>query len=248
MTIKSIIEAFENQQVLLNYIFKSFTIGEEWQWSQDQQIMYPNIFAVEPTISFQTQDTINYKMVLIFSDRSFEGNENHLEIKSNLNTGTLIYINDFINNYIDNNNLQLSMGQPTYLHYQEQGNDRSYKIRAEFNVAIPIALCVINFTPICLPAPPVCNVVLDNAVAFIIRSIELNIRTTFTNITGINYFEVYLRDSLSAYSLVNVENNPQLINVFDIPFPGPETYFVRIDWFDTCGGIGSQEFGPFVLP
>lgn len=240
MTIKSIIEAFQNEQLILNYIFKSFTIGEEWQWSQDQQIMYPNIFAVEPTYSFQTTNTINYKMVLIFSDRSFEGNENHLEIKSNLNTGVLIYMNDF-NNYIETNNLQLTLSDPSYLHYQEQGKDRSYKIRAEFNIAVPIALCSsLNlWQPVCAPQP-ICNVVLASVNAFVSRNL-LTIQTTFSSITGIDYFEVYMRDSISAYTMIYTDNTVSLVNVFGMSEPAPETYFIKVIWYDLCGNQGELE-------
>jgi hypothetical protein len=151
MTIKQIINEFEKQQQLFYTLFKSFNSGEEYRWAEKQDIVYPNIYSCYPSISNQTNDSVVYKFVIIFTDRSFEGGETDLAMRSRLDTAVLIYINDFISNYIEANNLPFTMTNPSYLHYQEQGNDRSYKIRAEFNVIMPITVCsnIKLFQPSC---------------------------------------------------------------------------------------------------
>lgn len=246
MTIKGIIDLMESTTNSLALIFKSFSSGVESEWTRSQEVVYPNVFAIRPQFSSYESDGITYIVPVIFSDRSIEGLENALEIHSTLNNSMLIWSQQLVNNF---DAIDIGCTMTTFLHDQEGGLDRAYYIRAEFSIFVPISLCtdIINFEPVCNPVNPPCNVILDNAIAFVTRNI-LTIQTTFTSILGIDYFEVYLRESGSPYSLINVDNTPQLINVFGLPFPGPETYFVRIDWYDTCGGSGSQEFGPFIFP
>lgn len=151
MTIKSIVEAFESEQIILNILFNSFTYGSESYYSLDQSIVYRNIYCCTPIISDQsTLGMITYKWVLIFSDWSLQGLENQLEIMSNLDSSVIYYMND-LQNYIDNNNLSMSLGNPSYLHYQQNALDQAYIIRVEFDVEVPITQCIdlSQFNPVC---------------------------------------------------------------------------------------------------
>lgn len=249
MTIKSITNLFEDHTTLWSVLFSSFDYGHEDYYSQNQNIVYRQVYSVTPEYSEQQDQYMIYKWVLIFSDKSYEGLQNQLEIKSNLNTAVLIYMNDF-KRFIDDENIQIDITNPTYLHYQQAGLDQVYNIRAEFNIIVPLALCasISNYDPICNNTPPpVCDFEIANVQAFVNRGL-LTIQTEFSSIIGADFFEVYLRNSISSYSMIYIDNTPQLINVFGQSFPGAETYFVRIDWYDNCGNIRSQEFGPFVLP
>jgi hypothetical protein len=249
MTIKGIIDEMEATTNSLFLIFKSFSTGVESEWTRSQEVVYPNVFAIRPQFSSFDNQGITYIVPVIFSDRSIEGLENALQIHSTLNNSMLIWCQQILNNF---DNLDLSCVMSDFVHDQEGGLDRCYYIRAEFKVFIPIALCtdIINFVPECtpIPPPPVCNVVLNNVQVFVVRSVLLTIQTTFTSIVGLDYFEIYLSNSLQPFTLVNVDNTPQLINVFGLPFQGPDTYNVRIIWYDNCGNSQSQDFGPFILP
>jgi len=150
MTIKTITTLFEDHQILWSTLFSSFDYGHEDYYSQRQSIVYREVYSVTPEYSEQQDQYIIYKWVLIFSDKSYEGLENQLEIKSNLDTAVLIYMNDF-KRFIDDENIQIDVTNPTYLHYQQAGLDSVYNIRAEFNILVPLALCasVSNFQPVC---------------------------------------------------------------------------------------------------
>lgn len=244
-TYQSIVELFETHTTLWNLLFKQFEYISPAEYSRDTNLLYP-LVSFERCLfgSFTTEQT-TYKISLIFSDRSIEGLENEISILSNLINSTQIYMIDFGNRYD-----QIGIENVSFLTDQEAGNDRTYVVRVEFDLTVMNPSCeelLLNYTPsICTPIPPVCNVVLDNVTAFDFRNL-FTIQTTFTDILGIDYFEVYLRDSISAYSLIYIDNTPQLINVFGVSSPPPESYFIQIRWYDICGNQGQQEFGPFII-
>jgi len=244
MTYQSIVELFETQTTLWNLLFKQFEYISPGEYSRDTNLLYP-LVSFERCLfgSFTTEET-TYKISLIFSDRSIEGLENEISILSNLINSTQIYMIDFGNRYID-----IGVSNVTFLTDQESGNDRAYKVKVEFDLTVMNPSCeelLLNYTPTDCTLAPVCNVVLDTVTAFDFRNL-FTIQTTFTSITGIDFFEVYLRDSISAYSMIYIDNTPQLINVFGVSSPPPESYFVQIIWYDLCGNQGEQEFGPFIV-
>ena len=245
MTYYNIIDLFRQHTATWNLLFNQFEYISPTEYSRNTNLLYP-LVSFERAIfgAFDTEST-TYKISLAFSNRSIEGLENQEVILSNLINSMQIFMLDFINQYP-----ALGVTNMTFLTDQESGNDRTYVVRVEFDLMVMNESCqelLLEFIPIdCDPTPPLCNVVLDDVTAFDFRGL-FTIQTTFTDILGIDYFEVYLRDSISAYSLIYIDNTPQLINVFGVSSPPPESYFIQIRWFDTCGNQGQQDFGPFIV-
>jgi hypothetical protein len=247
MTYYNIIDLFRQHTITWNILFNQFEYISPGEYSRDTNLLYP-LVSFERAVfgAFDTNST-TYKISLAFSTRSIEGLQNQEIILSNLINSMQIYMIDFVNSYP-----ALGITNITFLTDQEAGNDRTYVVRTEFDLMVMNESCqelLLELIPIdCSTTPPVCNVVLDNVQAFVVRNVLLTIQTTFTSIVGLDYFEIYLSNSLQPFTLVNVDNTPQLVNVFGLPFQGPDTYNVRIIWYDNCGNSQSQDFGPFILP
>lgn len=245
MTYYSIIDLFRQHTTTWNLLFNQFEYISPTEYSRNTNLLYPLVSFERALFGAFDTDSTTYKISLSFSNRSIEGLQNQEVILSNLINSMQIYMLDFI--YL---HPALGVTNMTFLTDQEAGNDRTYVVRVEFDLMVMNESCqelLLEFIPVdCDTTPPLCNVVLDTVTAFNFRNL-FTIQTTFTAILGIDYFEVYLRDSISAYSMIYIDNTPQLINVFGVSSPPPETYFVQIIWYDLCGNQGQQEFGPFIV-
>jgi len=109
-----------------------------------------------------------------------------------------------------------------------------------------IPLCVESYIEktkeICEPILPVCNVVFDNMTFQLIRG-DLEVTTSFLSIIGIVNYDLYVRDSLSAWNMIQSNGTPSLVNMFDYDYPIPDLYFFKIIWYDECGNFQeSPEF------
>lgn len=239
MTYNDIIDLFRQHTITWNLLFNQFEYISPGEYSRNTNLLYPLVSFERCLFGTFDTESITYKIALAFSDRSIEGLENEQVILSRLLNSTQIYMTNFISTYdaIDISNI-------TFLTDQETGNDRTYLVRVEFDFTIMLPSCeelILNHVPIvCNVAPPLCNVVLDEVTAFVFRNL-LTIQTTFSNITGIDYFEVWMRDSISAYTMIYTDNTVSLVNVFGMSEPAPETYFIKVIWYDLCGNQGELE-------
>ena len=135
MTIKTIIKDIEN--VYNNTIlFQSFTVAPSYEYQRSPDLLYPAMFVELPQSDVQINTEINdLSLVITFSDRSFEGMENDLEISSRIHMFANIFMKICINEY------NLEFTDLNFLMFTEEGEDRVYSVRCEFKISHSIGVC-----------------------------------------------------------------------------------------------------------
>ena len=249
MTYQSIVELFETHTTLWNLLFKQFEYISPAEYSRDTNLIYPLVSFERCLFGTFTTEETTYKISLIFSDRSIEGLENQISILSNLINSTQIYMLDFSNRHLD-----IGINNLTFLTDQEAGNDRTYKVKVEFDLTVMNPSCeelLLEYVPTNCVVAPLCNVELENySVAINGRVIQHTF--DFLSIVGIDYVEISSRTALSPYVVINTipGNLITLNNNVSTAYPliTNEDYWFQVRWYDLCGNTGFLGFGPIFIP
>jgi len=223
--IKSLVQANSN--------LKSFDSGTEKKQNNSNSKTYPQVYLERPILieceslaprgEFET-----FKFAVLYLDMptSITDPDSIINSQSKMQqiaNQCLVYMQ---------NKLNLSLKQISKVTLENAFSDQVAGVRVEYELtdAIDIRDCELSE-----PTPaPTCNVVFDT-INLSQTLTTLDIETIFSSIVGIEKFELSIRDSISAFTLIDTNLSPSLVNNFSYPLPPPETYFIRCIYYDLCG-------------
>ena len=141
MTLKELIEKFEFYIDQFPSLFSSKQYGAYAEFTRDQEILYPAVFIERPSAEKIdiSNNTTQMTCALVFSDRSLEDMSNRIQILSKLRNSALILLKSM------QQREDVDMTNVSFLLSEEEGNDRVYYIRAEFDITL-------QFPQVCLDA------------------------------------------------------------------------------------------------
>lgn len=248
---KNIVNLFRFLALDLTEI-KSYDEGLSKSQNNSNIKQYPQIFFERPSLVLNPKDGDQiFEVTVLFLDRAVTV-ESDTAITDCLDKTFNISIQAFEVLKKACKSMNWSIRENSKLDLEDVNADKITGWRVQYSIEVikPNSNCELvtnglNFKdyvnlPIILPTA--CNVVFDT-INLTQELTTLDIETIFTSIVGIDKYEIYIRSSLSGFTLIDTNLSPSLINNFSYPLPPPETYIVKLFIYDLCGNqTESPEF------